>query len=115
IKGFINTAAIMAGEPTNAASWSHDFLGLCIVAAMIVFTIIFGIRRLDPSERHPGMMVAVTFEAVLKLVAFCAVGIFVTYGLHNGFGDIFGRLVTTVPKTYGFMGKTTTPNFLTWI
>ena len=58
---------------------------------MAFFTMAFGTRRLDVSERHEGMVAAIAFESIVKLVAFVAVGLWVTYGLFDGFGDIFGR------------------------
>jgi len=58
---------------------------------LATFTILFGTRHLDASERHEGLVAAVAFESIVKLVAFVAVGIFVTYGLYDGFGDIFQR------------------------
>lgn len=62
-------------------------------AALILgaFTILFGTRHLDASERHEGMVAAVAFESLVKLVAFLCVGIFVTYGLYDGFGDLFTK------------------------
>ena len=62
-----------------------------VVALMIMFTIIFGVRRLDMTERHHGMVVAVAAESMVKLTTFLAAGIFVTYYLFDGFGDIFSR------------------------
>lgn len=53
------------------------------------FTIAFGTRQLDVSERHEGMVAAVAFESLVKLIAFLAVGIFVTFMMFNGPGDIF--------------------------
>ena len=55
------------------------------------FTIVFGTRHLDTTERHEGMVAAIAFESVVKLVAFLAVGAFVTWGLFDGPGDIFAR------------------------
>ena len=52
---------------------------------------IFGTRHLDRAERHEGMVAAVAFESVVKLAAFLAVGVFVTWGLFDGPGDIFAR------------------------
>ena len=56
---------------------------------MALFTIAFGTRQVDVAERHEGMVAAIAFESIVKLVAFLAVGIYVTYGLFNGFGDVF--------------------------
>jgi Na+/proline symporter/nitrogen-specific signal transduction histidine kinase len=58
---------------------------------MALFTIAFGTRHLDVAERHEGMVAAIAFESLVKLVAFVAVGVYVTFGLFDGFGDIFGQ------------------------
>jgi Na+/proline symporter len=41
-----------------------------------VFAILFGTRKIDVTEHHDGMMLAVAFESVVKLFAFIAVGMF---------------------------------------
>jgi len=64
---------------------------LYVAAIMAAFTILFGTRHLDATERHEGMVAAIAFESVVKLVAFLAVGLFVTYGLFDGMADIFAR------------------------
>jgi Na+/proline symporter/signal transduction histidine kinase len=62
------------------------------VALMLaVFAIFFGTRHLDAAERHEGLVAAITFESIIKLFAFLAVGLFVTYGLYNGFADLFEK------------------------
>ena len=58
---------------------------------MTAFAILFGTRHIDASERHEGMVAAIAFESVVKLVAFLPVALFVTFGLYNGFADIFAR------------------------
>jgi len=64
---------------------------LYVALILAAFTIIFGTRHLDASERHEGMVAAIAFESLVKLVAFLAVGAFVTYGMFDGFGDVFTR------------------------
>jgi Na+/proline symporter/signal transduction histidine kinase len=61
--------------------------------AMILagFTIAFGTRHLDAAERHEGMVAAVAFESLVKLLAFVAVGVFVTFFMFDGFADLFTR------------------------
>ena len=59
--------------------------------ALAAFTILFGTRHLDTTERHEGMVAAIAFESVVKLVAFLAVGAFVTWGLFDGMADIWSR------------------------
>ncbi len=59
-------------------------LALWVAAGLAVFTILFGTRSLDANERHDGIVSAIAVEAVVKLVALCAVGIFVVWGLNDG-------------------------------
>lgn len=111
-KAVISTFAIVtsAGEGTTS-EWIANHLGPVVVALMIVFTIILGIRRLDPTERHPGLIMAVAVECLVKLVAFLAAGIFVTYFMFNGFGDIFLRMAKHLPEvsTSLWMGDGSSP------
>lgn len=62
---------------------------LYITAVLALFAILFGTRHLDPNERHEGLITAIAFESVVKLTAFLVVGIFVTFFLFDGFGDLF--------------------------
>lgn len=68
---------------------------LYVTLAMIAFAILFGTRHIDASERHEGMVAAIAFESLVKLVAFLAVGVFVSFSLFNGLPDIFARAETT--------------------
>ncbi len=59
------------------------------VALMLaIFSIFFGTRHLDVTERHEGLVAAIAFESVIKLAAFLALGLFVTFGFYGGFGDL---------------------------
>ncbi|HZZ84564.1 MAG TPA: ATP-binding protein [Anaeromyxobacteraceae bacterium] len=92
LKTMIATMALVAGQDLSRAYPAVGRqVGPPVVALMIAFTIVFGIRRLSPTERHPGMMVALAAESVVKLLAFVAAGAFATYGLFHGFGDLFRR------------------------
>ena len=62
-----------------------------VAVFMALFAILFGTRQIDASEHHEGMVAAIAFESVVKLVAFLVVGGFVTFGIHDGLGDIFAR------------------------
>lgn len=64
---------------------------LWVAALMAAFAILFGTRQIDATEHHQGMVAAIAFESVVKLVAFLAVGLFVTFGMFDGFGDLFGQ------------------------
>jgi Na+/proline symporter len=83
IKAIMSTFTILSGETrgTVAAGW-------IITLLLGVFAIIFGARRIDSSERHEGLVFAIAFESIIKLVAFIMVGVFVTYGILAVLGYI---------------------------
>lgn len=62
-----------------------------VTLVLIAFALLFGTRHLDATERHEGVVAAIAFESIIKLLAFLILGIFVTYGMFNGFGDIFSQ------------------------
>ena len=64
---------------------------LWVAAVLALFAILFGTRKIDASERHEGIVAAIAFESIIKLVSFVAVGLFAGFVLFNGFGDIFAR------------------------
>lgn len=74
-------------EPASLFADKAFYVALLLAA----FTIAFGTRKLDVSERHEGLVAAIAFESVVKLVAFLCVGLFVTFGIFGGFGDLFER------------------------
>ena len=83
---FVTMTGSGAGENGPAA-----IAALYTTGALAVFTILFGVRSVEATERHEGIVLAVAVESLLKLVAFLALGIFVTFGLFNGFADVFDQ------------------------
>jgi len=67
-----------------------------VAACMALFTVLFGTRNLDANERHHGVVAAIAVEAVVKLVALLAVGLFVVFGVAGGVGAIFEGVDTEV-------------------
>ena len=67
-------------------------MALWVAAGLAVFTILFGTRNLDANEQHPGVVTAIAVEAVVKLVALLAVGIFVVWSVADGPADIIARI-----------------------
>ena len=83
------THPVGAPLPTGGDWWSDGTFYMAL--ALAGFTMVFGTRHLDSTERHEGMVAAIAFESVIKLVAFLAVGLFVTFGLFHGPADLFGQ------------------------
>ena len=87
LKAVAQGYAVLTGETGG----STPLVALVVAVALAGFTIAFGTRHLDNTERHEGMVAAIAVESVIKLLAFLAVGAFVTWGLFDGLGDIFAR------------------------
>lgn len=67
-------------------------LGLWVAAGLALFTILFGTRNLAADERHHGVVMAIALEAIVKLVAFLAVGAWVVWGLGGGIGTVLAGI-----------------------
>ncbi|RPI12585.1 MAG: hybrid sensor histidine kinase/response regulator [Lysobacterales bacterium] len=75
---------VLTGSRHAEASWYAD-ASLWVALLMALFAVLFGTRQLDVTEHHEGVMLAIAFESVVKLLAFVAVG---TYALLNLDGSI---------------------------
>ena len=81
---------VFAGQ--GAQGWAlpdRDATAIWVAAGLALFTILFGTRNLDGKEQHHGIVTAIAVEAVVKLVALVAVGIFVVWGLAGGPGALY--------------------------
>jgi PAS domain S-box-containing protein len=68
---------------TADSLWSDTaFYGALILA---LFSILFGTRHLSATEHHRGMMNAIAFESIVKLVAMLLVGLYATQLLFSQF------------------------------
>lgn len=66
-------------------------IALLVTLVLAAFAVLFGTRHIEATEHHAGMVVAIAVESIVKLVAFLAVGAFVTYSVFDGFGDLFAK------------------------
>jgi Na+/proline symporter/CheY-like chemotaxis protein/anti-sigma regulatory factor (Ser/Thr protein kinase) len=90
----------------------HTDTSLIVAALMAVFTILFGVRNVQASEQHRGMMLAIAFESVVKLLALLTVGPFVLFVLFGGPADLLAQ-VESVPAVADRVFREGSP--LTWI
>lgn len=67
---------------------------LWVAGGLALFTILFGTRNLAADERHHGVVTAIALEAIVKLLAFLALGVFVVWGLADGPADMLGRIAS---------------------
>lgn len=116
LKAIIATYAIVTGFPdqTSVSGSSHS-IGLIACFFIIIFTIMIGVRRPVPMERHQGMVMAMVLESVVKLVGLLAIGIFVTFFIFNGFSDVFDRF-ELIPASQDILQYQQNSSFyLTWM
>ena len=85
----VNAFTIQGAQDNALALQQTAFL---IAAGLALFTIVFGTRNLDANERHHGVVIAIAVEAVVKLVALLAVGIFVVFVVAGGVGPTFDAI-----------------------
>ncbi|HYH19747.1 MAG TPA: PAS domain-containing hybrid sensor histidine kinase/response regulator [Azospirillum sp.] len=77
---------VMLTAAPEGSPWRDTALGAALIFAL--FAILFGTRHVDATEHNDGIVLAIAAEAVMKLVAFLAVGVFVTWGLFGGPGEL---------------------------
>ena len=91
----------------NITFASQD-MTLLVAIAMIMFTLIFGANRLDVSSYHSGIMVAIAFESLVKVIALVVIALF-ALSLSTGFDP--GQVNNNANVV--FQQSTLTPSF--WV
>ncbi|MEM1136701.1 MAG: ATP-binding protein [Bacteroidota bacterium] len=64
---------------------------MLFVLIFAAFAILFGTTNLDPSEKHPGIVNVIAFEAIIKLVCFLIGAVMIIFYVFDGIGDIFSQ------------------------
>ena len=82
IRAVEDTADIISAEPTQGAI----AIGFCILITL--FAILFGTSRRAGRTRHDGLVIAIAFESLVKLVAFLVVGAFAIFGAFGSLGEL---------------------------
>jgi PAS domain S-box-containing protein len=57
-------------------------LGFCLTVTL--FAVLFGARHSSAREKHEGLVLAIAFESLVKLLALLAVGLFALFGVFDG-------------------------------
>jgi Na+/proline symporter/signal transduction histidine kinase len=66
-------------------------IALFVALSMAMFAVLFGTRHIDATEHQDGLMLAIATESIVKLFAFLAVGIFVTFWMFDGPVTLFSQ------------------------
>src|SRR6202167_515108 len=73
---------VMTAATAGHAPWYRD-TALVVALIMALFAVLFGARRVDATRHREGLMLAIAFESLLKLLAFVAVGVFACLQLRG--------------------------------
>ncbi len=101
----LSFATFAASDPTTTDLPNQQATALWVALGLAVFTILFGTRNLDANERHHGVVMAIALEAVVKLAALLAVGVFVVWGLGGGIGATLDRIDASPISTWEQSGS----------
>src|SRR5258707_15401878 len=92
LKAVSSSLETILAHITPIADVTHPLLGdiaLFVALSMATFAVLFGTRHIDATEHQDGLMLAIAAESIVKLFAFLAVGIFVTFWIFDGPGALF--------------------------
>src|SRR6185312_5516593 len=79
-------------------------IALFVALLMATFAVLFGTRHIDATEHQDGLMLAVAAESIVKLAAFLAVGIFVTFWMFGDPVALFNQAAQT-PHTAAIFAR----------
>lgn len=126
LAGLVALIAVIAGVPYLALQYKAVTLSLMVLTGkdiqttilgdpalyvailMALFSILFGTRQVDATEHRPGLILAVAFESLVKLLALVAVGVFALIWSSRNQLDVYGAVHTLVQNSssVGFVGQT---------
>ncbi|MEL6706526.1 MAG: hypothetical protein AAFP15_19835, partial [Bacteroidota bacterium] len=116
LKAVSGTFGVLTGSsvPSTVDLPLSSDTGFYAAVILAIFAILFGTRHLDATERHEGMVAAIAFESVVKLVAFLAVGVFVTFAMYDGVGDLFSRAAARTDLQHLFVMPSGSESYGEW-
>ena len=99
----------------RGTAFSGDKSVTALVAAVIlgVFAITFGTRRVEATEHQDGLMLAISAESLFKLIAFLALGFYVTFYMVNGPADLLRHIWTDPEIGAVFLRPPDAPTWIT--
>jgi Na+/proline symporter/signal transduction histidine kinase len=100
LKAVSSSLETILAHIASATEVTRPLLGdmaLFVALSMATFAVLFGTRHIDATEHQDGLMLAVAAESIVKLVAFLAVGIFVTFWMFDGPVALFNEAMQRPP------------------
>lgn len=93
IKAIASSFSILTNKTQHSLGLFND-QAFYIVIILMIFTILFGTRKIEADEKHEGMVFSIATESLVKLIGFLAVGFYVVFYLFKGFDDIVLQVPT---------------------
>src|SRR5262249_46866032 len=91
VSSSLTTILVHIGPASSTMQPVLGDIALYVAVAMAVFAMLFGTRHIDATEHQDGLMLAIATGSIVKLVAFVAVGVFVTFWMFDGPVSLFAR------------------------
>jgi Na+/proline symporter/signal transduction histidine kinase/CheY-like chemotaxis protein len=115
LKAISGSVSLMV-EHYNGAPPAVDLvigdISLAVALLLAIFAILFGTRHADATEHQDGLILAVAVESIVKLAAFLAVGVAVSFFLLGGPSELIALVSTNAQVEASLHYKTSLP---TWI
>ena len=92
IKAIAETFHLISATPHSENIFMDTATYVVLIIAL--FSAYYGTRYVDASEKRSGIIAAVATESFLKVIFFIFLGVFVVYGVFNGFGDLYSKAST---------------------
>jgi Na+/proline symporter/nitrogen-specific signal transduction histidine kinase len=117
LKALASSFEILEGNgSTTMKPWFWLDKSFYLAIGLAFFTILFGTRRVDTSEQHEGLVSAIAFESIVKLVAFLVAGVVIVYFLADGPIKLFEDAMKNpeLSKLFVFEGGTSASSWF-WL
>lgn len=108
VSSSLNVFLATDAEDTLAPAMAAPFGDLALLVAIVlaVFAVGFGTRQADATEHQNGLILAISLESGVKLVAFLMVGYYVTFHMFGGVGDIMAQVESMQDGGLDLFGRT---------
>lgn len=106
IQAVADSVLFLIGDNTEASTQKnqHNELAFIFCVALCVFTISFGSKQLTTHQRHNGLVAAIAFSSVIKLLAMLAAGGVALYAVFGGV-DGLEQWLNANPDTVSLLNK----------
>lgn len=96
---------VLTGPARDASLLGDPALYVAIL--MAVFSVMFGTRKVDATEHRPGLILAVAFESLVKLIALITIGVFSILWFSGSGTSLVQATQTLLDRPpIGFVGQT---------